>query len=310
MNILVTGATGFVGAGVVKALARRGHHVLGLIRDAVKGEALRHSLTDTALFEPVIGDMWQPATYEPLVSRVDAVIHTAQQTLRGRWTRRQISAMHRSDAVMTRVLAQACRAQSKRFIYTSGALTHVGHDGQWLDPAVPPRPCRLAQGHAAMVRELQAMHDDHGLRVMIISPGFVYGPGGFLQLTADLLRRNQYRIIGDGHNDWSLVHVDDLGEAYAQALDYGREGACYFVGDDAPLPRREVIHRLSAALGLPRVRHAPGWIAALLFGFPMVEALCASVKIKNDTIRRDLYWQPRYPAFAEGLEATLPALLS
>jgi nucleoside-diphosphate-sugar epimerase len=306
MNILVTGATGFVGAGVVRALTERGHRVLGLVRSIARGDALRDGLQRPELFEPMIGDMWQPATYQPLVSRVDAVVHAAQQTLqRGRWSSRRISAMHRSDALMTRVLARACLAQSKRFIYTSGALTHVCRDEEWVDSTTPARPCRLAQGHAAMVDELRAMHRDGGLRVIILSPGFVYGPGGFLQMTADLLRRRQYRIIGDGRNYWSLVHVDDLGTAYAQALDHGRDGACYFVGDDAPLPRRDVIHRLAETLGLPRVGHAPRWVVGLLFGFPMVEALCASVRIRNDEVRRALNWQPRYRTFDEGLPAAL-----
>ncbi|MBL8850873.1 MAG: NAD(P)-dependent oxidoreductase, partial [Planctomycetaceae bacterium] len=241
MNILVTGATGFVGAGVVRALTRRGYHVLGLVRNIVKGAALRESLDDPSLFEAAVGDMWRPLSYEPLVARVDAVIHAAQQTLSGRWSRRTINAMHQSDALMTRNLARACLAQSKRFIYTSGALTHMGRGDEWLDVAAPPRPCRLAQGHADMVNELQTMHAEEGLRATIISPGFVYGPGGFLKLTADLLRRKQYRIIGDGGNFWSLVHVDDLGEAYCQVLEHGCDGTIYFVGDDAPVRRSDVI---------------------------------------------------------------------
>ncbi|MBL8851446.1 MAG: hypothetical protein JNG89_17315, partial [Planctomycetaceae bacterium] len=65
---------------------------------------------------------------------------------------------------------------------------------------------------------------------------------------------------------------------------------------------------MSDALGLPRVRHVPAWMAGLLFGFPMVEALCASVRINNESIKRELRWKPRYGTFDEGLPKTLPGL--
>src|SRR5262245_16219116 len=97
MKLLVTGATGFVGAAVVRALLRRGHHVTGLVRSPAKSRPLEEAGMTVA-----IGDMWRPDTYVPLVSGVEAVVHAAQQPPQGRWTRRKIGAMHQSDALMTR----------------------------------------------------------------------------------------------------------------------------------------------------------------------------------------------------------------
>lgn len=304
MNVLVTGATGFVGSAITRALARHGHRVVALVRSAAKGASIR-----SARIVPAIGDMWQPPTYVPLVARVDAVVHAAQQLPQGRWTRRRISEMHQSDALMARALAHACLAQSKPLIYTSGALTHMGRGEEWINESTSPRPCLLARGHAEMVSELVGLHREQGLRVVVISPSFVYGAGGLLKLTADLLRQRQFRIIGSGQNYCSLVHVDDVAEAYVLALTKGRYGESYFLADEVPLRRREMIDRLSDALGLRRVGHAPGWLVGLMMGFPMVEALSAGLRVCNAKAKQELGWQPRFANFDEGLPAVLPGLL-
>lgn len=300
MRLLVTGATGFVGSAVAQSLMRHSHAVVGLVRDPAKGAALQELGAELA-----VGDMWHPETYVPLVDRVDAVVHAAQQKTAGRWTGRKIAAMHRSDAVMTRALAQACLQQDKLFVYSSGTLTHAGYGGEWIDEFMPPRSCQLAQGHADMEAELLTLHKKSGLRALIMSPGYIYGAGGLLQMMVELLLRQQYRIIGDGANFWSMVHVDDVGEAYALALTQGRPGDRYFLADDHPLTRRAVVDSLTDALGLARVGKVPGWLIGLLFGFPAVEAITASVRVRNDKTKSDLGWRPRHESFQE----TLPDVL-
>jgi 2-alkyl-3-oxoalkanoate reductase len=158
------------------------------------------------------------------------------------------------------------------------------------------------------VRELLQLHRTAGLQVRIVSPGFVYGAGSFLKLTAELLLRGRYRIIGDGRNLWSLVHVDDLAQAYVAVLERGCDGRNYFISDDAPWPRKRVIDQLSDALGLPRAGCAPRWLAAALFGAPLVEALCAEATIPGGLVRSELDWRPQFGSFAEGLPSVVSRL--
>ena len=300
MNVLVTGATGFIGSAVVRSLLGRGHAVVGLVREPARGcwlEELGGSLA--------VGEMDRPETYAPLVSRVDAVIHTAQSKPSGRWNRRRIAAMHQSDALMTRTLAEACLVEEKLLIYTSGAMVHAGVGEEWIDATTGVRPCLLARGHAEMISELAALHRSRGLRVMVMTPGLVYGAGGFLRETVELLLRGRYRIMGNGANYWSLVHVADLGEAYALALESGSDGENYFVSDKVPLRRREVIDRVTDALGLRRVGRVPAWVVGLWLGFPLVEAINASIRMRSGHAQECLGWVPRYASFDEGL---LPAL--
>jgi len=300
MRVLVTGATGFVGGAAVRALLRHGHTVLGLVRDPAKAAAIT-----AAGAEVFAGDMWRPESYEPRVADVDAVVHAAQQKTVGRWTRAKIAALHESDALMTRALARACLAQRKTLIYTSGALTHARYGGVRVDESMPARPCLLASGHAEMEAELKRQVREQGLCATIVSPGFVYGAGGIFALMAKLICRGQYRLIGPADNLWSLVHIDDVGEATAMALMHGKAGESYFLGDDHPLPRREVIDRLAAALAKPRPKTVPRFLAQLLFGRPLVEAITAPLLISNEKAKRELGWSPLHASYAECLPAVV-----
>jgi uncharacterized protein YbjT (DUF2867 family) len=82
MRVLVTGATGFVGGGVVRALLADGHDVHGLVRDTAAAGALGRA--GVTLHQ---GDMREPASYVPLVAQVDAVVQAAQLATSGRVTR-------------------------------------------------------------------------------------------------------------------------------------------------------------------------------------------------------------------------------
>jgi nucleoside-diphosphate-sugar epimerase len=300
MRIFVTGATGFVGAAVARALLRRGHEVTGLIRDPARADALRAAGMSVA-----VGDMWNPETYREAPAEADVVIHAAQDKAPGRWTRRATARMHESDALMTRVLAQGCQKHDRRFLYTSGGLNYTGQGDAWLDESASVRPCLLARGHAEMVAELDQHHRRDGLDVVVITPGLVYGAGGMLAGTIAGLRRGSYRVMGDGANYWSLVHVDDLAELYALAVERSRPGENYFAADDCPMTRREMIDRLAKALGVPRAGWIPAFLVALTYGSAMVEAIRVSMRLRNDKAKRDLGWTLRYPTFDQGLPAVL-----
>jgi nucleoside-diphosphate-sugar epimerase len=300
MRVLVTGASGFVGAAATRALLRRSHDVLALVRAEHRGQALQKAGAELA-----VGDMLRPETYADLAKRVDAVIHCAQLGVAGRWTKRKIAAMHAADALMTRTLADACLEHRKLLVYTSGALAHRPDADGWVNEKSPLGGCRLAKGHADLVGELMGRPRKRGLNVQIVTPGFVYGAGSFLLQTVGLLKRRRYRVIGDGANWWSLVQVDDLGEGFALAIERGRPGANHFFCDDLPLARRQVIDAITSAMGLAPVKSAPPWLVALWLGAPLVEALSTSIRMRNEKVRDDLGWRPKHLTFSAGLPLAL-----
>src|SRR5260370_27249991 len=122
MRVLITGATGFVGGGIVRALLADGHEVHGLVRDPSAGGVLERSGVTLHA-----GDMREPGTYVPLVKEVDAVVQAAQLSTSGRVTRARANAVFEAEHVMTVALAAECLAHRRRLVYTGRCL-------DWGDP--------------------------------------------------------------------------------------------------------------------------------------------------------------------------------
>ncbi len=304
MTVLVTGATGFVGSAVVDALRERNDTVVGLVRNPNKAKRL-----EAAGVRIAVGDMLQPDSYLHLVPTVDAVIQAAQYGTSGRITRRTVERIKEADETMSLAIARACIEHDKRLVYTSGCFNYGDRGAQWITEETPFEPSPLGEGHAKITTELLRLHAREGLDTAILSPGFVYGPGGmFKQSFVDTLDKGQLRVIGRGRNYWSCVHVDDLASAFALALERAPSGTMYNVVDDAPLTLRELVDHLTDALGKKRVGAIPPWLMGLLIGRPLVASLTSSFRIRNDRAKGSLGWAPQYPSFADGLPRALETL--
>ena len=215
MRVFVTGATGFVGKAIVKALLQRKHEVVGLVRDVKKGKALEQ-LGVTL----VVGDMLEPASYEEVVPTVDGVIHAAQYPIQGRFTKQKVRQMEQADILMTHTLSQVCLQHDKKFVYTSSTLAYGDHADSWITEQSPLHAPPIAQAHEQLAKELLSLYHKQRLRVVIIAPGWVYGPGGlFKQSFYDTQQKGRLSIFGAGKNYWSPIHVDDLAVAYALAAE-------------------------------------------------------------------------------------------
>jgi nucleoside-diphosphate-sugar epimerase len=304
MRVFVTGATGFVGQAVVRALRQREHAVVGLVRDAYKGQALEQL---GATF--VVGDMLNPASYEGVVPTVDAVIHTAQYGIQGRFTRKKFAQIEQADVLMSRTLARGCLAHNKKLLYTSGVFNYGDHGDAWITEQTPLHPSPLGEAHTKVVEELLPLALGQHLRVIILSPGFVYGPGGlFKQSFYDTLQKGQLRIFGKGQNYWSIIHFDDLAAAYALAVESEAYGETYNIVDDQPLRLSDLVNTFTDAMGKKRVGSMAPWLLKLIIGGPLVDSLVTSFRITNEKAKQELGWQPRYSTFKEGLPGVLKAL--
>lgn len=303
MAVLVTGATGFVGGAVVRALLDAGQEVHGLVRDPARAGHL--AAAGVRLHR---ADMLDPTGYVPLVAGMTGVVHTAQLAVGSRFTASAARRIRDADALMTGALADACRDAGARLVYTSGCFNYGDRGAEWITERDPFAPSPLGAGHAAEVEELRRRHRD-GLDVVVVAPGFVYGPGGlFVSAFHDQLKKDRLRVIGPGTNYWSCVHVDDLARAYVLALSAAPAGAEYNVVDDGPLTLRALVDTLTDQAGRPRVGTVPPVLMGLLIGRPLVDSLVTSFRMSNAHVREELGWAPAYPTFAAGLPPTLAAL--
>jgi nucleoside-diphosphate-sugar epimerase len=304
MRVLVTGATGFVGGGIVRALLADGHEVHGLVRDPGAAEPLSRSAVTLHA-----GDMREPASYVPLVKQVDAVVQAAQLSTSGRVTKTRAQAVFAAEHTMTAALAQACLEHGRRLLYTGGCFDWGDHGEEWITENTALSPSPMGEGHAREAGLLQMMHAERGLDVVRLNPGFVYGPGGLLRSAfVDQARNGRLRCIGHGANWWSCVHVDDLGQAYAAALTGARPGAYYAIADEQPIRLRDLTDVVTDTMRMPRVGSGAPWLVGLFIGRPLVASLVTSFRVDAARIRDELGWQPAHPSFGESGPAEVTAL--
>jgi dihydroflavonol-4-reductase len=301
-RVLVTGATGFIGGAVTRALIEAGHEVVALVRSRSRADRLPGGA------RPVIGDMTRPETYRPLVAEAGAVVHTAQVRIFGRITGRRLARLAAANETMTATLAAACADSGRRLLYTSGSFGFGDHGTAWITEETPLDPSPLGADHAGQVRRLRAMRAA-GLDAVILHLGFVYGAGGrFKSAFYQQARRGMLRRIGAGANYWSPVHIDDVAAAYITALEHAPAGAEYHVVDDSPMPMRAIVNHVARALGRPPTGQISPRLAGLIAGRPAVESLTTSYRVSNARIRGELGWAPAHPSFAAGLPTVIRQL--
>lgn len=293
-----------MGSAVVNELLAQGHQVIGLIRDPAKAEALvRKGMTTQ------VGEMVSPQTYLSVIPSIDAVIQAAQLSVGGRFTNASKDKVNQADEIMSLALAKECIQHDKILVYTSGCFNYGDHGANWISENTLPNPSPLGEGHAHVVAKLVSLQKSKGLKLLILSPGFVYGPGGLFKTSFyDTLEKGQLRVFGKGQNYWSPIHVKDLAKAYGSVLTNGRYGETYNIVDDNPISLRQMIDEITTAKGAKSVGTIPPWLIGLLIGNPLVKSLTSSFRVSNKKAKENLKWQPQYPSFQDGIKITLSEL--
>lgn len=206
--VLVTGATGFLGTGLVRRLLRDGVQVRVLARSHEKAKAL----TDQGA-EVVIGDITEEGALDTALDGVGVVYHLAGRLL---VPGVPPDVYRKTHVEGTRLLLAACRRQPglERFVHcsTTGVLGITG--AQPADETAPFRPTNTYE--ATKAEGEQAVRDtwQSGFPAIIVRPGLVYGPGDLhlLGFFRSVLRR-QFRPIGR-HQVWlHPIYIDDMTEA-------------------------------------------------------------------------------------------------
>lgn len=279
MRILVTGATGYIGAVVAEVLAARGHTVAGTARSAAaEADLASHG------YQAVRADLHEPATFADAAAACDATIHTAAT---------QDEEMGPTEQAVVRAILAALEESGKGFVYTSGVWVYgSAPPGRLLDEETPPDPVALFAWRPALESEVIAASAT-GVRTVVIRPGMVYGRGGgptnqFAAMAADGVPR----YVGDGENHWTLVHVDDLADLYALAVERAPAGTLVNGVAGPPLRVRDLADAASAGAGLPPPRPWPVKEAALELGGDDADGVTRDHRISGELAGSLLGWRP------------------
>lgn len=264
MKVLVTGATGFLGAAIVKALRARGDRVVALSRDAARAKAQLGADVECVAAELETSGPWRAS-----VAGCDGVVHLAGEPIAGKkWDARHKQAIRDSRVEGTRGLVEAIAAapadqRPKVLVSASGADYYPyvdaphGFDDDEITEADPPsddflgRLCRDWEEEAALAEPL-------GVRVVRMRTGLVLGRGGALAKMSGPFRFFVGGKIGNGRQWVSWIHVDDVVAAYLAALSDARyTGPINLVADSSR--NAELASALGSAL------HRPSWLPVPAF---------------------------------------------
>jgi dihydroflavonol-4-reductase len=229
---LVTGATGFVGSAVARALEARGHAVRVLVRAGSD----RRNLAGLAA-EPVLGDLADPDSLKRAVAGCRYLFHVAADY---RIWVPDPAAMLRANVDGTRALMLAAQqAGVERIVYCSSvAALGLTKDGSEADETTKvseetvvgiykKSKYRAEQAVLALVRE-------QGLPAVIVNPAAPVGPRDVKptptgKMIADTASGKMFAYLDTG---LSIVHVDDVAQGHLLALDRGRIGERYILGGE------------------------------------------------------------------------------
>ncbi len=265
MRALVTGATGFVGSAVARALSRAGWQVRALVRAGSD----RRNLRDFAV-EIATGDLTDRSSLDAALDGCEALFHVAAEYRL--WTP-EPGLLYRTNVEGTRhILDAARRTRVARIVYTSSVAT-VGlpPDGS---PGREDTPVTLEDmiGHYKrskfLAEQLVREHARAGVPVVIVNPSTPIGPGDLKptptgQIVVDAARGRMPAYVDTGLN---IVHVDDVAAGHLEALERGRPGERYILGGEN-LTLREILVAITRLVGRspPRIRLPHAAILPLAF---------------------------------------------
>ncbi len=262
--ILVTGATGFVGWHVARALLDRGCAVRALARDPSK-------LQELDGIEPVRGDLRDRSSLDKAVAGCGVVYHVAADYRL--WTR-EPEEMFRSNVEGTRSLLESARiAGVERFIYTStvGCIgVSVGGIGDETQPVGIEEMSGPYKRSKFLAEQVAKEFAADGFPVVIVNPtapvgGHDFKPTPTGKIVVDFVRGAMPAYLDTGLN---VVDVRDVAAGHLAACEHGRVGERYILGAEN-LTLQQIFSMLGEITGRPapkvRIPYAVAYAAGVSF---------------------------------------------
>ncbi|MDP3071512.1 MAG: TIGR01777 family oxidoreductase [Opitutaceae bacterium] len=277
--VLVTGASGLIGRGLVAFLRTQGHVVRSLGRGTPRGP-------DEFQWDPAAGKI-DPAA----LAGVDAIVHLAGENVAGgRWTAARKAAILASRVQGTRTLAAAiaaCAPSARpEVLVSASAVGYYGHRGdERLSEAAAAGDGFLAEVCQAWEREVAAV-EPLGVRTVALRTGVVLTPaGGALAKMLPAFRAGVSGRLGSGRQWMGWIAPDDLAAMYERALlDPVWRGPCNAVAPE-PVTNAEFTATLARVLRRPAVLPTPAFLLKLIFGRMAEDTLLVSTRAMPERAR-------------------------
>lgn len=306
-RVLVTGAAGFVGRHLMKALIQRGYTVKAMVRQNTDST----DLTGRGAVV-VTGDLRIPETLSSCLENFDAVIHLAS-TVKGPWE----EYLETTIQGTRRLLETAGQKQVKKFIFMSSIAVYetlsLRSETITEDSPLMHQDFSFYERSKIEAEKVVGEFQKNGMDCVILRSGVIYGPGGTLfppRLGLSLGPR-RFLVIGNGHNRIPLVYIDNLIDAIMAAVENpAASGQIFNIVDDQNIPQNDYLAAVKNSVCSDLTIHPTPYALAAgvssLMGlmlrfigrpnpFRIVYLnLCArQINYSNERAKRILGWHPR-----------------
>jgi nucleoside-diphosphate-sugar epimerase len=300
VRIFVTGASGWIGSGVVPELLEAGHEVVGLARSEDSAQRLEAAGAIVQL-----GDLDDPDGLAKAAADSDGVIHLAFQhevAFGGNF-----AAAGAADRRAVEAMGAALADSDRPFVLASGMLGlrsgRVATEDDGLVPSdeVRANPASARAATALLTLSLRGI----GVRSSVLRfPPTVHGDGdnGFVATLVGIARqRGVAGYVGDGSNRWPAVHRSDAARLARLAVEGAPAGSVLHAVGDEGVPFRKIAEAMGRQLDVPTASVAPDdALEHFAFLGHFVSLDCPATAA---TTRRLLGWEPTGPGLLEDLDA-------
>jgi dihydroflavonol-4-reductase len=275
MKALVTGANGFTGSHLVKALQNRANTVVGLVRKSSNLTRL-----ENLNVRLVYGDVTDRDALRSAMVDTDIVFHTAAYVELGIVNEAE---MERVNVEGTRAILEVARETGvSKLVYCSTIGVFGDTQGQAVNETFQRTQKYFSSAYDRTKYQAQQLVDravEDGFHAVSVLPSGIFGADDpHFGPVLDLFCQGKLKVWAGGDRVTGIVHVDDLAEAMILAAEKGKPGD-YYIISAGDLTLREMFAFVSQETGIPEPREVPK---------PLVR-LAGNLL---DPIGRLLKWQP------------------
>lgn len=309
LEVLITGATGFVGRFLCAHLLEDGFSVRATVRSSGTAASLVAGVEPTSIESIGPETEWRHA-----VNDIDTVIHLAARVhIMNDPSSDPLAHFRRVNVQGTEKLArQAAYSGVKRLVFVSSIKVNGEENATPYTPNSPPSPSDpygISKWEAEQA--LRKIGQETGMEVVVVRPTLVYGPGvkaNFLAMM-NIVAKGIPLPLASIANRRSLISVGNLVDALAIcAVHPQAAGKTYLVSDGEDISTPDLIRRTARALGVPaRLFPVPASVmrfaGAVTGKLAAVDRLLGSLTVDSSRIRSELGWKPPF-SMEEGLRET------
>ncbi len=291
LDVLVTGAGGFIGSRLAKDLVEKGHSVSAIVHEnEIHDESLKvfHAdFTDSNFSIP-------EQTY-------DVVYHLAAA-----------SPMEKNKKILKKVnyegtvnLFEKIKDKTKFLVYTSGLGVFGDAEENLIDENSPLNPhTDYTKIRLEAQRYLESHCKENSIPFTVAYLGEIYGDGGwFTSQIIERLKNGKFRLPKSGNYYRCVAHVDDAVSALVAIGEKQKYNDSFIITDSNPVLFKDFINFTCDKLGVKHPGGVPTFLAKAVLGGDFVKLLTTSIKTSNEKISN--VYEFHYPSYKEGIEAII-----